>query len=424
MKYFLILLSSITTLTITNNTFAIFNQNTYFTNNLQTNNNNTLLFNNKYGYLSITDWITNQSTADNKFYSYDSKHADYQLSSGINAKNVFFVDNDGKLQYDSKLVLEKDKTDIENTKQEMISYRKITTMKSDSLVHYSFTEYSQNYFIGDNNWQYLQQGGFEKHIDISQQAGADKVEHSNSLSETLGLYYISKSIYENKISQKIGNNLSQYFINQSSLKDKLNDKLLNKIINLIVKNNKVYDFIKKLSFTNDDKNFSLNFIFDNNNDLIEIYYIEWKKITNIQNNINYHFYDNFNGFVSSWTDESNIYSIINWTKYAKTWNNFIRLYPNFIFNDSELLITYINGNNKLSNLSNSTVNINNEKTPLFFLENNYDGGSGSFQRIKIILYIWHDNQNIYWQWYGYNYSSLLFIGSSYSISLKNLIFIS
>ncbi|MBP1525018.1 MAG: hypothetical protein H9Q65_00420 [Spiroplasma ixodetis] len=94
MKQFLILLSSITTLTISSNTFANFNQNTTFINDLQKNSNNdnqTSLFNNKYGYLSNSDWITNQSITDHKFYSYDSKHADYELSSCINARNVFLL---------------------------------------------------------------------------------------------------------------------------------------------------------------------------------------------------------------------------------------------------------------------------------------------------------------------------------------------
>ncbi|WP_342218463.1 hypothetical protein [Spiroplasma endosymbiont of Amphimallon solstitiale] len=91
MKQFLILLSSITTLTISTSTFANLNQNTTFTNNLQTNNNNqNSLFNNQYGYLSTSDWITNQSTTNHKFYSYDtSALKNYTFA---NARNTFLVD--------------------------------------------------------------------------------------------------------------------------------------------------------------------------------------------------------------------------------------------------------------------------------------------------------------------------------------------
>ncbi|WP_342218462.1 hypothetical protein [Spiroplasma endosymbiont of Amphimallon solstitiale] len=115
----------------------------------------------------------------------------------------------------------------------MISYRKVTTIKND-YNPYSKSEYSNTYFSGDNNWQYIQLGGVEKHIDISQKAGADKVDHSDDLSENLGLYYIGKSAYENKISQIIANKLGQYFINQSSLKGQISNELTTTIVNLII----------------------------------------------------------------------------------------------------------------------------------------------------------------------------------------------
>ena len=182
MKQFLILFSSITTLTIASTTCVNFKQNTNVTNHLETNNNDnsTALFNNKYGYLSNSDIITNQSITDHKFYSYDT--AALKSYTFANSRNVFLVDNTGTLVYNAKVTVpDKDKVDIENTKQEMINHRKITTIK-DTYNPYSKSQYSNTYFSGDNlNWQYLQFGGIENHIDISQQSGANKVENSNNL---------------------------------------------------------------------------------------------------------------------------------------------------------------------------------------------------------------------------------------------------
>lgn len=74
----------------------------------------------------------------------------------------------------------------------MITHRQITTNNNDNF--YSNSQYSANYFIGNSKWTFFQEGGVEQHIDISQQAVANKVEYSNSLSETLGLYYIAKAV--------------------------------------------------------------------------------------------------------------------------------------------------------------------------------------------------------------------------------------
>ncbi|WP_338974473.1 hypothetical protein [Spiroplasma endosymbiont of Tricholauxania praeusta] len=91
MKQFLIALSSLTILVLTGN-----NNINHINNSLKNNvNNTTSLFNNKYGYLNDNDIITNQSTTDHKFYSYDtSALKDYTFA---NARDVFLVDNTGSL---------------------------------------------------------------------------------------------------------------------------------------------------------------------------------------------------------------------------------------------------------------------------------------------------------------------------------------
>ncbi|WP_342274657.1 hypothetical protein [Spiroplasma endosymbiont of Phycita roborella] len=239
MKQLLIILSTLTTLTLTSGSIINTIDDTSTTiNKLLANKSSisdsvTSLFNNQYGYLSSSDWITNQ--IDNNYYSYDTSHANYLLSDGkTSARTLFTVDNKGELVYKKDAVIPpKDKVEVDATKQEMITHKKITTVK-DKYNLYSKSEYSHTYFSGDNtDWQYIQFGGVEKHIDISQQVGADKVEHSNSLSETLGLYYIAKAARENKISKVVAVNLGTYFMSQTSIKDSFNKDLTSKIINLI-----------------------------------------------------------------------------------------------------------------------------------------------------------------------------------------------
>ncbi|WP_338962788.1 hypothetical protein [Spiroplasma endosymbiont of Lasioglossum villosulum] len=273
MKQLLMTLSTLTTLTLTSNsiinTIDVANTtvNKLLTNKLSISDSVTSLFNNQYGYLSNSDWITNQ--IDNNYYSYDTSHANYLLSDGkTSARTLFTVDNKGELVYKKDAVIPpKDKVEVDATKQEMITHKKITTVK-DKYNLYSKSEYSHTYFSGDNtDWQYIQFGGVEKHIDISQQAGADKVEHSNSLSEALSLYYIAKAAKNNLIDNAIANKIGQYFMTQSSLKGQIND-------NLISNNNNIFNFIYSAPMNVNDKNYSINYIFDKDNNLIEVYYTE------------------------------------------------------------------------------------------------------------------------------------------------------
>ncbi|WP_395473661.1 hypothetical protein [Spiroplasma endosymbiont of Nomada rufipes] len=219
MKQLLITLSTLTTLTLTSNTIInsindnIVN-NSSLTNKSSIKNSTNSLFNNQWNILGTSDWITNQSITDYKFYSYDtSALKSYTFA---NAQNTFLVDTTGNLVYNTKVIVpDKDKSDIENTKQEMNNTKKVTTIK-DTYNPYSKSEYSTSYFSGDNqDWKLIQQCGIEKHIDISQQTGGHKVEHSDNLSETLGLYYIAKATLSNKIDRTIAEKLSNYFISQS-----------------------------------------------------------------------------------------------------------------------------------------------------------------------------------------------------------------
>ncbi|WP_338978137.1 MULTISPECIES: hypothetical protein [unclassified Spiroplasma] len=69
----------------------VVNKNSLLPKKESTNEPLTHLFNNQYNYLTNSNWITNQSDLDQKFYSYDTNHANYKLSNDINAREVFLL---------------------------------------------------------------------------------------------------------------------------------------------------------------------------------------------------------------------------------------------------------------------------------------------------------------------------------------------
>ncbi|MBP1525773.1 MAG: PQQ-like beta-propeller repeat protein [Spiroplasma ixodetis] len=295
-----------------------------------------------------------------------------------------------------------------------------------------------NESIYDNNdWQYIQFGGLNSHIDISNQVGADKVEHSNNLNETLGLYYIVKAVHENKITKGVADSLGKDFISKISIKNSFNKSLTNEIINLIVDKEKVYKLINELPFSNDARDYSINYIFDKDNNVIEIYYHKFNN-TNLSKNINIFNSQSFDGN-NSWEDfKSENYTLINWTKYAKRWEEFCLLWPSLSFNNSYIKLTNSNGpviNNNLSLMTNKInksipeyiappfndpVVLNND-TFNFKFENNFWIFMAQ-NRIHIYLCIWHDDNNIYCQYAGHNSSQFCASGSSYDIKLDSITF--
>ncbi|WDA54431.1 MAG: hypothetical protein PPFGHCPK_00876 [Spiroplasma endosymbiont of Drosophila atripex] len=389
--------------------------------------NQTSLFNNQYRYLNNSVWITNQSTTDHKFYSYDtSALKSYTFT---NARNVFLVDTTGNLVYNTKVTIpNKDKSDIENTKQEMITKKKVTSLKSNPNYSdaYNFSEYQQNNFIGDNNWTYLQFGGLEQNIDISNITGASKIENNNNLSENLGLYYIADAAINNKISLAISYNISQQFINKSSLNKLISNQLTNNIINLIVENTNIFNFIKNSPLFLNIKDYSLNFIFDNDNNLVAIYYTKWN-VQNINQNINYHYKEDFSNInKNDWLKNSDQQIILNWTKYAKNWEQFSQLYPKFNFNNSKLSINNMGTYKENNNLTGDTNNITTNKNIKYELQNPYNvvAISDLIIQLPIIdLYVYHDDNNIYYQWNARVTSSPnLIAGCSLAIDLDNISF--
>ncbi|MBP1527360.1 MAG: hypothetical protein H9Q65_05065 [Spiroplasma ixodetis] len=447
MKQLLITLSTLTTLTLTSNTIInSINDNTVIssrlTNKSSINNISTSLFNNQYGYLSDDDWITNQSTIDHKYYSYDTSHADYLLSDGKTlARTLFTVDDKGELVYKKDIIIpEKDKVDVNNTKQEMITNCQVTINNNDNF--YSNSQYSTNYFTGfnSNKWIFFQEGGIENHIDISQQAGGHKVEHSDNLSETLGLYYIAKAVRQTGgIDEKIADSLASYFMEHSSLKKTYG--IVNNIINLIITNNVFYNFINQTPMcdgtSNLYKNYSLDYIF-NNDKLVEVYYNNWNN-DNIESNVNWHDSNNFGddwwGYDACWSDPI---KLINWKQYTNSWEQFKSVYSKLSFDSNSYLKakngitgnwdTNNNLNANIGDIKDTAVSLNSiDDVVNSFNSSDYYkiyAQAGAFSDdgwTNTALYLWHDDNYIYCRLdciaaICIHYS----VGPGYDISLNNV----
>ncbi|WP_425377357.1 hypothetical protein [Spiroplasma endosymbiont of Aleiodes alternator] len=440
MKQLLIILSTLTTLTLTSSSIINIIDDTNTTiNKLLANKSSisdsvTSLFNNQYGYLNDSDIITNQSIIDHKNYSYDTSHANYLLNDGkTSARTLFIVNDKGELVYKKDAIIPaKDKVDVNNTKQEMISHKKIDSI-NNIYNPYSKSEYSNKYFSGDNtDWQYIQFGGVEKHIDISQQVAADKVEHSSSLSETLGLYYIAKAAYQNKITKVVAVNLGTYFMSQTIIKDNFNKDLTSKIINLISSNNNIFNFIYSSPMNINDKNYSINYIFDSNNNIISIYYTKWNN-DNLVSNINVKTYESYSGnndygmwyygpktVISNFTQDGKIAS----------WKDFITIYPTLTFDDNSFFSVYCQYGKEQYSGSKLSIDTSKIDTSYNFNHNfwsvsvNHDGGIfGAHVEIKADAQIWHDDHNIYISYRWYEYSKFATEGAFFSTTLNQSSFI-
>ncbi len=97
----------------------------------------------------------------------------------------------------------------------------------------------------------------------------NKVTNSNNLSEPLGLYYIAQASKDGLIDNAITNQLGKYFLKQSSLNQQISS---DNFIDLIINNKMIANFIANTPITVNDKNYCINYIFDANNNLVQISY--------------------------------------------------------------------------------------------------------------------------------------------------------
>lgn len=416
MKKLLLKLSGLSALALSNSigSFLLINNSNNNLLNHSLNENNTSLFNNYYqAFNSDSIVITNQSVNDKQYYSYDLTPADFILSNKVDAKTLFIVDNDGNLQYKTGVqdqIPAQDKSTVANVKTEIEQNKKITMIKNN--IDNSRSEYSKSYF-NNTNWQFLQFGGTENCIDISQQPGvADNIVNSGHLNEPLGLYYISQAIINKKIDEKVGSILAQYFINQSSLANYLGttdvnqiNPLVKKIVDLLIDNNNIFKLLSNVPTGQQELycNYSTNYIFDDQNNLIEVYY--WNNKSNAVGNISYHYNQSFS---SDYSTTSQTFTLLNWKHYANNWKDFTSLYPNFMANpDSSgwtsamfLTIGYQGGMNPQQqvrdNFSSNTNKITSQEKDLVF--NLHIKGYECGVEGDANLYIWGDNTNLYYKW--------------------------
>lgn len=296
MRNLLLTLSSISTLTfswnsVLNSTF-IQHRNALKPSSNATNpiTSTSSLFNNEYEKLNDSDWITNQSTTDNKYYSYDTSHANYELSDKTNVRNAFMVDDNGQLVIKTKKSYTKiDHNNLNNTKDEIIAHRKVTTINRVCDNAYIGSEFCNDIFTGDNSdWKFLQESQVEKHVDISDVTCSNKVLYNDNLSEGLGLYYIGQAAkYQSKTEWDVYIQLARTFMNRSILGTNVPDEILAGIINTFIRssNNVALQYLSGVPFQNTggDTNYATNYILDSHNQVVEIYYNQYTKQYNIKN---------------------------------------------------------------------------------------------------------------------------------------------
>ena len=361
MKQIFMTLATIPFLTFSNNIITVTNSNniTNVKPLVDTNQNNNYLFNNTYHRFDLTNnLITNQSNFDHKFYSYDTSLANYLLKDNKTyAYEVLMVNTDGQLVNSTK-VSDEDLAQLNSTKELMNSKVQITSIKDDYNL-YSNSQYNdKTYFTGANNyWKYLQFGGFNSHIDISNQTNGNLVENNSNLSESLGLYYIAKAVRTGTINLSVANLLGDYFISKSSFENKITSNLCHTILNLIIKNDEIYDKINQIPLNINSKNYALNYIFDKNN-LIAMYYQTWTKELNPL--LNYHENITYND-KNSHSFTSGQKRMVNWKQYAKTWDDFSKIFPSITFDPSSHMNVTASGWNYFHDLSKLEIKTKNLK---------------------------------------------------------------
>jgi len=447
MKKILITLSSLTILTIAGNSI-INNSSPVSSLKLKTQNtqvsSKTSLFNYQYGLLSAdpskpprNTWITNQSSKDHKIYSYNLQPViGGILSDGTKMENVFMVDEDGNLDYNREIPTI-DQPTLDDSRTEMIDGRKITTIKNDN-IHYSCSKYAVgDYFIdqtGNNTWQYLQQGQAEPDIDISHEKNTSNIENNDNESEALGLYYIAKQSRAevNRIDLAVADQIAETFIAKSSLKAILNNNLIDRMVTLMNKNNNVFNFIADVPFHIglEYKNYSMDYIFDNDNNLIEIYYHHYY-FNDYHKTINYHYSMWYNGTSSQNNYCSPTFIIFNfWNSYAANWNDFACAYPTLLFdnNSSLSVVCYLYGADQKvgAQLTTKTSQITShlDKYSFFHESHLYHNGGDFGAQINLMarIYLWHDDHNIYLVFNLAESSTNCLEGSNIALDLNNCTF--
>jgi len=447
MKNLLIVFSSLTILTLTGNGInnSIINSSAKLKTESANGLTKTSLFNYQYGLLnadpnkpSENTWITNQSSKDHKIYSYNLNYVIGDiLSDGTKAETVFMVDEDGNLDYNCE-ILAIDQPTLDDSRTEMIDHRKVTTIK-ENYTPYSNSKYvDAGYFtdqVGVNTWQYLQQGQAEPNIDISHEENTSNIEHRKNESEALGLYYIAKQsrAKTNRIDLAVADEIAKAFISKSSLNTDLNNKenLIDQIVTLINKNDNVFNFFlnKPFDIGREYENYSMNYIFDSSNHLIEIYHHRWNNNNNYNQTLNYHYSMWYNGYNSGDEFYSPTFIIFNfWNSYAANWNDFTSIYPIISFdnNSSLSVLCYLYGADKkvgaqlTIDTSHITLIVDNYA---FESHLHHDGGFwGADVSLNAYVYIWHDDHNVYLIFRALEGSDRCLEGSNIAVNLNTCTF--
>ncbi|MDQ7982758.1 MAG: hypothetical protein REH79_00875 [Spiroplasma sp.] len=121
-------------------------------------------------------------------------------------------------------------------------------------------------------------------------------------------------------------------------------------------------------------------------------------------------------------------TLINWTSYANSWDQFTNKFANLTFSDDSIVSLFVNTyvdkkleGKDLTLQTNKITTDDNKK--FFFLDYSYDGGFwGAYLNLEIGVQIWHNEDNIYLKSYWKMETKKCLRNRVYNVNLQNFSF--
>ncbi|BDT05180.1 hypothetical protein [Spiroplasma ixodetis] len=411
--------------------------NTSITNNLtsinklkQENKNKTetneVVTNTTYGNLSNST-ILNSQDENGIYHLFDVKSIIDNPSLEPYVKDIYIENfkltyNPEKINKDVINEFDKEIAAINYKEEQLTSTNDLQIFQKQNLSKISTTAYISNK-KSKSNFTFIQFGGANTHISLTGTKGIiDAIKNYDNLSETLGLYYIAQS--HSKNSRGICLDFVKQFITKSSLKNNEStaEKISENIFNNMIDSPNLESVINNFSIENNSKKISIRYLVDSTGNIISVGYLQYNsKNLDTNNNLTLsHSFPKDGGKVIDYNSE--ITTLLKWSDYADSWNNFMFLYPT-IFANSTDSITYSVMDNTTTIKSNE-LNFNTKKIqdkdnqlPVWRVVNQPPAGHKS-QGLVIYIFMWHDENTIYQQLRSSSISRAFDIGPSFSINIS------
>ncbi|WJG69248.1 hypothetical protein [Spiroplasma ixodetis] len=316
--------------------------NTSITNNLTSINKlkqenktkiNELFTNTKYGNLSNST-ILNSQDENGIYHLFDVKSIIDNPNLEPYVKDIY-IDN-FKLTYNPEKInkdvineFDKEIAAINYKEEQLTSTNDLQIFQKQNLSKISTTAYISNK-KSKSNFTFIQFGGANTHISLTGTKGiVDAIKNYDNLSETLGLYYIAQS--HSKNSRGICLDFVKQFITKSSLKNNEStaEKISENIFNNMIDSLNLESVINNFSIENNNKKISIRYLVDSTGNIISVGYLQYdNKNLDTNNNLTLsHSFPKDGGKLIDYNSE--ITTLLKWSDYADSWNNFIFLSNNF-----------------------------------------------------------------------------------------------